>query len=102
MIHCIIYHYLCILVDLWDFPTKSLSLIFNFWEAENLLFRIFAVLGPSRCLKIKEKYLISFSSRERPWAQEALEGSHEAQNRLGGRTTQARFGLERRLGSSFL
>ena len=33
--------------DLWDFPTKSLVLVFNFWEAENLLFRILMFQGPS-------------------------------------------------------
>ena len=36
-------HYIIILAyldDLRDFPTKSLSLVFNFWEAENLFFHI--------------------------------------------------------------
>ena len=39
-------HYIIILAyldDLRDFPTKSLSLVFNFREAENLLFHVFIV-----------------------------------------------------------
>ena len=39
--------FLHVLDDLWDFHTKSLFLVFNFWEAENLLFLVFNVSGPS-------------------------------------------------------
>ena len=39
--------FLHVLYDLLDFHTKSLFLVFNFWEAENLLFLIFNVSGPS-------------------------------------------------------
>lgn len=39
--------FLHVLDDLWDFHTKSLFLAFNFWEAENLLFLVFNVSGPS-------------------------------------------------------
>ena len=34
--------------DLWDFPTNSLVLVFNIWEAENLLFHILMFQGPKR------------------------------------------------------
>jgi hypothetical protein len=37
--------FLHVLDDLWDFHTKSLFLVFNFWEAENLLFLVFNVSG---------------------------------------------------------
>ena len=39
--------FLHVLDDLGDFHTKSLFLVFNFWEAENLLFHVFNVSGPS-------------------------------------------------------
>ena len=44
-----------LLDDLWDFPTKSLVLVFNFWEAENLLFRMLMFFGPSGPQLIREK-----------------------------------------------
>ena len=37
--------FLHVLDDLWDFHTKSLFLVFNLWEAENLLFLVFNVSG---------------------------------------------------------
>ena len=37
--------FLQVLDDLWDFHTKFLFLVFNFWEAENLLFLVFSVSG---------------------------------------------------------
>lgn len=37
--------FLHVLDDLWDFHIKSLFLVFNFWEAENLLFLVFNVSG---------------------------------------------------------
>jgi hypothetical protein len=90
--------------DLWVFLTKSISLVFNFSEAEHLFFRILLFQGPSGRLKIKgKKYLIRFSSRGRPWAKEVREESHKGQMRPGGappsagRATQAHLGLEHRL-----
>jgi hypothetical protein len=58
--------------------------------------------------KFKEKYLISFSPGEGPWAKEASEESHEAPKSIGGapyqagRATHATGAHERRLGLSFL
>ena len=37
--------FLHVLDDLWDFLTKSLFLVFNVWEAENLIFLVFNVSG---------------------------------------------------------
>ena len=51
------------LVDFWDFPTKSPSLVFNSWEAENLLFRFLLFQGPSGHLKIEGKIPAQFSTR---------------------------------------
>ena len=58
--------FLHVLDDLGDFPTKSLFLVFNFWEAENLLFRVFIVSG---------------ASGEHQREEEASKEGHEAQNR---------------------
>ena len=52
--HCLsIIH--AFLDDFRDFSTKSPSLVFNSWEAENLIFRILFVSGLSGSLKIKAK-----------------------------------------------
>jgi hypothetical protein len=40
-----------VLDDLWDFPTKSFLLVFNFLEAEKLLFPILIFHGPYRTKK---------------------------------------------------
>jgi hypothetical protein len=58
MIFGMITHYLCFLVDLRDFPIKSLSLVFNFWETENLFFHILLFRGPFGRLKIKGKKIL--------------------------------------------
>jgi len=47
--------FLHVLDDLGDFPTKSLFLVFNFWEAENLLFGVFIVSGATKAQLIKGK-----------------------------------------------
>jgi hypothetical protein len=47
MIFAMIHHIHVFLVDLWDFPTKSSPLVFNFWEAKNLPFRILQFQGLS-------------------------------------------------------
>ena len=47
--------FLHVLDDLWDFHTKSLFLVFNFWEAENLLFLVFNVSGATGTHIIKGK-----------------------------------------------
>ena len=105
MIYAIIHHYFAFLVDFRDFPTKSPSLVFNFWEEKILLFRFFIVSGTFWTHKNqRKKYLISFSPGEAPWAKESCEGSHEGQKRTGGasplprHTTYARFALEHCLG----
>ena len=46
--------------DLGDFHTKSLFLVFNFWEAENLLFLVFNVSGATGAQIIKGKILRQF------------------------------------------
>jgi hypothetical protein len=72
------------LVDIWDFSTKFLSLVFNFQEEENLLFA-FCCLRTFWTPKNHRKNIwLVFSSRERPWAKEAREGSHDAWKILGG------------------
>ena len=58
--------------------------------------------------KFEEKYLISFSPGEGPWAKEASEESHEAPKSTGGapyqagRATHATEAHEHRIGLSFL
>jgi hypothetical protein len=97
------------LVDLWNFPTKSLYWYLVSGRQKTSFFLFCCFRGTFWTPKIKgKKYVISFSSSERPWAKEAWEGIHEGQTRPGGvlpsagRTTQAHSGLERRLGPSFL
>jgi hypothetical protein len=48
-LHCYLYWSFVIyafLDDFWDFHTKSPLFVFNFWEAENLLFHILMFQGP--------------------------------------------------------
>ena len=47
--------FLHVLDDFEDFHTKSLFLVFNFWEAENLLFLVFNVSGATGPQIIKGK-----------------------------------------------
>jgi hypothetical protein len=54
-----------LVVDLWDFPTKSPLLGFNSWEVENLIFSILFISGLSRSLKIEEKIPHQFLTRWR-------------------------------------
>ena len=58
-LHCYII-ILYVLDDLGDFHTKSLFLVFNLWEAENLLFLVFIVSEVSRTQLIKGKILRQF------------------------------------------
>ena len=78
--------FLHVLDDLGDFHTKSLFLVFNFWEVENLLFLVFNVLGPSGTQIGKAKNCtVGFSPRERQWEKDRREKSHEGQERGGPR-----------------
>ena len=52
--------FLHVLDDFGDFHTKSLFLVFNFWEAENLLFLVFNVSGATGPQIIKGKILRQF------------------------------------------
>ena len=47
--------FLHVLDDLCDLHTKYLFLVFNFWEAENLLFLVFNVSGATGTQIIKAK-----------------------------------------------
>ena len=48
----IVFYFICIKIDdLWDFLIKSFVLVFNSWEAQNLLFLVFVFSGPSRTQK---------------------------------------------------
>jgi hypothetical protein len=94
--------------DLWDFPTKSLLLVFNLWEAENLHFRILMFQGSYGTQKLWDFYSVNIFAREASEAQETHEGAHEARTRPGGtdpilvHSTLACFLVERRLTSHFL
>ena len=56
MLFALLYHYfLHVLDDLWDILTKSLFLVFTFWEAETLLFLVFNVSGATGTQIIKGK-----------------------------------------------
>ena len=71
-----------------DIPTKSLFLVFNFSVSENTVFMIlmFQELQVSKLRK--ERNPVSFSSGERPWAQDTEEEGQEAQK---GVSHAARF-----------
>ena len=56
--------FLHVLDDLWDFHTKSLFLVFNFWEVENLIFLVFSVPGATGTQMKKENCTAGFSSGE--------------------------------------
>jgi len=63
-------HYIFILAyldDLRDFPTKSLSLVFNFREAENLLFHVFIVSATFWTSINRRKNTWSVFHREKLW-----------------------------------
>ena len=91
-----------------DFPTKSSSLVFNFWEAENLLFHILVFQGPSGAQLIRGKiprryfhetkrYSFGITQREPRGQKWTRWRAHPL-----GRATQAIFGLEHRLGPTFI
>ena len=62
--HCYII-FLHFLDDLWDFYTKSLFLVFNFSEAENLLFLVLMFQELQGPKWKKENCTVGFSSGER-------------------------------------
>lgn len=68
------------LVDFRDFPTKSPSLVFNSWEAENLLFRLLLFQEPSRHLKIEEKLPDQFFTRRKTMRERSTRGRPRGPN----------------------
>jgi hypothetical protein len=97
--HTIIYVFL---VDFWDFPTKSLSLVFKFWEAENLIFRILLFQGPYEHLKIEGKIHDQFFIWRSTEGQRIMRGDPRGGKEARWCPTYALFALERRLGPPFI
>ena len=91
-----------------DFPTKYSLLVFNFWEGENLLFRILLFQGPSGTQLIRGKiprryfmgrrgYSFGITQKEPQRAKEARWRAHPL-----GRATQCLQALGHRLGPTII
>jgi hypothetical protein len=81
--HCYLPSYIifyAFLVDFLDFSTKSHSLVFNFCEAENLLFRILCVSVLSVSQKIEEKIIDQFFTRKRIVSKRSTRGEPRGPN----------------------
>ena len=101
-------HYLCILDDFGDFPTKSLLFVFNFWEAENLLFHILMFQRPYGTQKGGDFSGVNIFCMRSSWSTWITQGGPWGPNEAWwrgpppDRATRARSLVERRLGSVFL
>ena len=100
--------FLHVLDDLGEFHTKSLFWVFNFWEAENLLFLVFNVSAATGTQMEKRKlhswyFIRRITEGRRPKREEPRgpkQGAHTA--RFSGRVGPTKISLGHFLARGFL